>query len=1490
MGSPFPSVSLARAYLVDRHCLQSLTYRLQGAGDCALHISLSTTSRMASWHRAAAFIWSTLAFLLYFGYTFAADPEHTINYFNNGPARLFFFGDATGVIYHDAIFGDIYVSQNEGKTWKRADDIPPGEAAMFIEHPFNNRVAFVLTNSHTHYRTDDRGRSWRTFDIPGLVAYGPKPLSFHSDPKKWEYTLFQATECDPIPWGERCRDVIYYTKDGFVSSQPLLDDVSRCQFAHSSKNFQHDAHDDLIYCVAYDSSAMSGSHSIASSRLYSSTDFFATKKNEDLGIGSDAKGVMTFAIVSKFAVVELKDLAPGSDGNMLLYVTVDTKEWVKAQFPSRVRLRENAYTIVESTVHSLAVDVVLHDLSTVGTLFVSNSNGTYFVESLKDTNRNMAGDVDYETIYDVEGVSIANVVANAQDIERQMPSKQLQSVITFNDGSSWDPLLAPSGTCSFGPCSLHLHSVTDMHNYGPVLSSPAPGFVMGVGSVGKTLAPYEESNAYMSTDAGLTWTMVHEGPCRYEFGDSGSIIVIVDDQQPTDSIMYSTDMGQTWKTYIVGIHFRVKSLTAVSDSASQKFLLLSQVMPQSQQPNLGHNAAIYLDFATLGRPKCGPDDKEPWYARASSHSECIMGTKKWYTRRKANADCYMGEEFHDPEGHDDKCPCKDHDYECDYNYVRSNGECVPSGPERIPSTKCTLGTPNEKYMGSSGYRKIPGNKCEGGSRMDEPMPKDCSRAEPVEGEIVYQIHPFPSDIVQSEYFKDSKTVLIRLADFTIWQSGNEGYTWEQKYPGERFLAFYMHSHSNDRAYLITSSKKFYYTTDTGRYWHSSEAPSPPNTFGAQVVRFQTRSDYLIWIGNVDCESGYENCRAQAQYTRNNGRDWQLVEDYIVNCDWVDGGELRIDTSRILCESYANKQGSQVFPGKDNALQLVSGTDYYTKKTKLFDHVVGFTKFSKFLIVAEYLRARGTLNLQVSLDGRTFTSGSFPPDMHPDSHAYIILQPHTKGIFLHVAMNEWPTPWGNILKSDSNGAHFGVSIENVNRDYRGFVDFEKFAGLDGIAMVNVVANPAEAVLTGRKALQTRITHNDGGTWKTLRPPLVDSLGQKYPCSSLVCALHVHGYTERFNARVTYSSPSIIGVVMAVGNVGDALAPYTESNTFLSRDGGFIWEEVHKGAHLWKFGDSGSVIVIVNDEEPTDHVLFTTDEGLSWLEFKFTTDKIRVRDIMTTPEGRSRKFMLLGQYPGTIGSVIVHLDFSSFTHKKCVVGYPGYDDFELWSPSEERDSLCLFGQQTLYHRRKRYANCVVGDTPKLPDNVVRNCVCMPEDFECEFNHIRDRDGVCVLVPGASPLAPDDSCRNGEDYWYNRTAYRKIAYSTCEGGDRVDKGTQHLCPDIQVPGHILGHSAMFWMMVILFPFAITALVIAWWWYNKSKMARGAISLPEDDDSPESGPGVLATLASVPWFLLGLLGLAFKYVSTGYRARRKYGAVSLDEGAQVLHLEDGE
>ena len=115
---------------------------------------------------------------------------------------------------------------------------------------------------------------------------------------------------------------------------------------------------------------------------------------------------------------------------------------------------------------------------------------------------------------------------------------------------------------------------------------------------------------------------------------------------------------------------------------------------------------------------------------------------------------------------------------------------------------------------------------------------------------------------------------------------------------------------------------------------------------------------------------------------------------------------------------------------------------------------------------------------------------------------------------------------------------------------------------------------------------------GAKWSLLNRPDRDSDGNIYNCEGNTvdkCSLHLHSFTERRNPRDSLSSSSAIGLMIGVGNVGSHLTRYEQGDTFLTRDAGVTWKEVIKGAYMYEFGNQGGIIVLVDDENPTDSVL-------------------------------------------------------------------------------------------------------------------------------------------------------------------------------------------------------------------------------------------------------------------------------------------------------------
>lgn len=349
----------------------------------------------------------------------------------------------------------------------------------------------------------------------------------------------------------------------------------------------------------------------------------------------------------------------------------------------------------------------------VGELFTSNSNGTYFTRDLNNTNRNFKGLVDFEQIEGIEGIIMANIVANAEEVKAGGKVKKLKTKISFDDGKmdTWKNLKADGK-------ELHLHSVTELATGGRVYSSRAPGLVMGVGNTGDYLDDYSSGDLYISDDAGITWSRTRTEAHKYEFGGAGSIIVAVFDEGFTNKVSYSKNHGKTWEDVDLSIEIRARLLTTTPDSTSLKFLLVGSGKDKEAYVfDLDFGDVFDKKICKLDKDNESKSDFEKWYARYDEDEkpDCLMGRKQYYWRRKKDADCNAGELYKEPIVENEFCKCQHQDFECDFNFVRDKkGKCqlAPNAKLPVPPNECK--NPQDDYKGPSGYRKIPGNSCEGG--------------------------------------------------------------------------------------------------------------------------------------------------------------------------------------------------------------------------------------------------------------------------------------------------------------------------------------------------------------------------------------------------------------------------------------------------------------------------------------------------------------------------------------------------------------------------------------------------------------------------------------------------------------------------------------------------------------------------------------------------------------------------------------------------------
>ncbi|KAK7744939.1 vacuolar protein sorting/targeting protein PEP1 [Cytospora paraplurivora] len=1387
------------------------------------------------------------------------DPTFSTREFAHYPQNLNYFDQSDIILFQDIDELNVYRSADGGETWQVVADVPDGVAYTLILHEFDNKRAYILTEGMSHYMTDDRGKTWKSFFTNSEMSlWRPEVFSFHaSDPDR---IIFNGMDCDGI----FCDEIATYTTDGFRSDAKFLrGDTAGCWWAKSSEIFttgQADLDRQRILCAVRDSF----SPLKQDNRLVISDNFFSAEDvngliqefEPNLDTYRPVQGIVNVAAVKKYLLVATTSL---NTDEMALFVTDDTLKWHRAVFPEDHRIDQEAYTVLESTNYSIQIDVLTTRPSNpMGVMFTSNSNGTFFTRNIEHTNRNMMGHVDFEKIAGIQGIFLLNKVDNWEEVQDSfLADKKIVSEITHDDGRTFSEVQTHDGGDK-----IHLHSVTQLINVGRVFSSPAPGLVMANGNTGPFLKSYSEGRLYISDDAGMHWLEGPNGPHKYEFGDQGNVLVAIHDSEKPDvsEIKYSLNHGKDWKTAGLPNGLKIKPwvLTTTPDSTSLKFILTGQ-SGEDTNPKFH---VIAIDFEGLHERTCDKGDMEDWWARVDEKGNptCLMGHKQKYRRRKKEADCFIKQEFHLVEVETTDCECMDADFECDYNFRREDDKCVAVGPIIAPEGACENAKPDDVFMGSSGWRLIPGNTCKRtGEQKDAPVQRKCADSQsppkdPASGKVESSQYVFEgaSNGVEKHYLArgesssaNDETIIARGHGKTLI-TRDAGTTWVQPEAlNTDYWRVVLHSFFKESAFFVKKDGKVIYTINRGVTFDEFQAPTEPhidtNWPRSPLAFHPDKKDWLIWIGDK-CTSGGA-CYQEASLSRDRGDNWKTILRYVDRCEFTGSSTFNFrNPDQILCLAREREE----IGTDNNPWQLVGSNDFFDTKKVLENDVKDFATMSEFIVVATQNTTRQTLRALTSLNGEIFAEAHFPFNFEvPHQHAYTVLDSSTHAVNLFVATStDEDRRYGAIMKSNSNGTSYVASLSNVNCDSNYYVDFEKMLGLEGVAVANIVANHDKK--DEPKKLRSQISHNDGAEWAYLPPPEKDIDGKSTGCSGAgteKCALHIHGYTERLDHSKTYSSAGAVGLMFGWGNVGQYLGPLAEADTYMTADAGISWKPVKKGRWSWQYGDQGSIIILVprDGKTKTKTVSYTTDEGNTWNDYQFADREVEVVDLTTQASGVSRKFVVWTRDGDN--TVATTLDFTGLADRPCEQkDSPDESDYRIWSPSHPlQDDDCLFGHVTQYMRKKTDRQCYNGYRIQHVYNV-RDCTCTRRDYECDYNFELDNHNSCKLVTGLQPVDHIQWCKENPDQveYYEPTGYRRIPLSTCEGGAEFDKqAPSHACPGKEPEfeqRHGLSGLALFFVIII--PVALAA-AAGWWVYKNWERKFGQIRLGEPSIASPAGFG---------------------------------------------------
>uniref|UniRef100_A0A672QZ11 Sortilin-like n=1 Tax=Sinocyclocheilus grahami TaxID=75366 RepID=A0A672QZ11_SINGR len=425
------------------------------------------------------------------------------------------------------------------------------------------------------------------------------------------------------------------------------------------------------------------------------------RRTQDVGknFTTIAKNIFSFGYIGGFLFTSVMEKL-GSP--RIIYVSSDQGDhFRKAQLPSATT--EQFYSVLDGDEDMIFMHVDNPGDTYFGTIYTSDDRGILYSKSLERHLFGGEGKSDFTNVTSLRGVYLTNILEE---------DGRIRSVITFDRGGRWRFLKKPENV-------NYKHQIFIFGRTIPLTFKLVKILNVTAGSVGDSISA-ARPDVYVSGDGGYTWWGTLRGPHHYSILDSGGLIVAVEahrDRQ-ISSIKFSTDEGQCWKVFNFTDHpIFLAGLASEPGTKTMNISIFGYRPDDDDQPMW---VAVTIDFEHLLTRECGEEDYVQWLAHSDYDSDpetdgCLLGYKETFRRLKKLSACRNGRGYV-VSRQQRPCPCTREDY-IEYGFYRheNTSECLLQ-PDFLNQTQDICLNGELEDLQNTGYRKIPGDKCEEGVR------------------------------------------------------------------------------------------------------------------------------------------------------------------------------------------------------------------------------------------------------------------------------------------------------------------------------------------------------------------------------------------------------------------------------------------------------------------------------------------------------------------------------------------------------------------------------------------------------------------------------------------------------------------------------------------------------------------------------------------------------------------------------------------------------